>query len=411
MIKEHPYNSYLKSIYSFGILICLISHLFSFYIFQNIYAKLAAPASWYLQFLFLLVVSLILSIYIRIPYFKNSRVIALAFRYILIYLLSYPMGAQLDILLLLSISYILDTHAYLDKFQAHILSWPTIFILIFYQLPHKRYDTHIGFASIYNVITVAFILLCFNLFCYIYIHCEELFREEKNRYTLLQTNIIKLTEANLDLQNYTTEAVKIATEDERKRISREIHDSIGYTLTNIVMLLEASLRMTPDNNKDFEELLLLACEQARDGLSDIRKTLYTLRQQEHNMPSGIHSIHQLTVLFSKITGINVINDYGNVPLSFGNQLDLFLYRLVQESLVNTFKHANATQISIYYHQNENGLYVTIKDNGTGNAHPKEGIGLKGIRERLATFNGELLLNNTTDGFSISVYIPRQKLKP
>jgi signal transduction histidine kinase len=97
--------------------------------------------------------------------------------------------------------------------------------------------------------------------------------------------------------------------------------------------------------------------------------------------------------------------YGNTPWSFGETLDAVLYRLVQEGLTNSFRHGKATKIRIVFWSHEGELRITIWDNGTGSYSSDEGLGLRGMRERVEALGGSIDHHNTVDGYELSAVIP------
>ena len=170
-------------------------------------------------------------------------------------------------------------------------------------------------------------------------------------------------------------------------------------MTNVSMAMEAALRLIPPDDNELRKLILLTKEQARDGLKETRDALYRLRQHEVETIRGLQAVRKLASIFEQITGIHVKQDYSNVNGSFGDDVDRFLFRFVQEGLVNAFKHAKPTEIDIYFHLTDNILHVHIADNGRGCTALKEGIGMQGIRERLSRLGGELNLHCDSSGFA------------
>ncbi len=92
----------------------------------------------------------------------------------------------------------------------------------------------------------------------------------------------------------------------------------------------------------------------------------------------------------------------------GKKIDLAIYRLIQEGLTNAFRHGKATGITIILSYNNGFIYVSIWDNGRGSEKIDEGIGLKGMRERIEALNGKIETTSHQSGFTIKVKIPVDK---
>lgn len=227
----------------------------------------------------------------------------------------------------------------------------------------------------------------------------------KNDRDVLRNNLTQLTLTNLEYQKFAAHIEEEAADSERKRITRDIHDTVGYTMANVSMAMEAALRLIPPDDNELRKLILLTKEQARDGLKETRDALYRLRQHEVETIRGLQAVRKLASIFEQITGIHVKQDYSNVNGSFGDDVDRFLFRFVQEGLVNAFKHAKPTEIDIYFYLTDNILHVHIADNGRGCTALKEGIGMQGIRERLSRLGGELNLHCDSSGFALLANIP------
>ena len=159
------------------------------------------------------------------------------------------------------------------------------------------------------------------------------------------------------------------------------------------------------NPAKLEGMLNDTRQLAERCLQDTWQTLYKLRSINTPASRGFHSISQLVTAFKAATAITVDFQYGNTPWSFGETLDAVLYRLVQEGLANAFRHGKATSIRIVCWRHERELRITIWDNGMGSSSSYEGIGLRGIRERVGALGGSIDHHNTIDGYELNAVIP------
>jgi len=194
--------------------------------------------------------------------------------------------------------------------------------------------------------------------------------------------------------------------DERNRITRELHDELGYTLTNLIMMMEAGAVFL--KNEDRHELNNLFTEArflAENALEETRKTLHFLRQEEKPTAHGPNAIQELVDVFAESTKIEVNVHYGNLSWSFGERIDSAIRRFIQEGMTNAFRHGKATRITIYFWQTKNAIEISIRDNGAGAVEIKEGIGMIGMKERIEKLSGSVLAYNVVDGFELFASIP------
>ena len=220
----------------------------------------------------------------------------------------------------------------------------------------------------------------------------------------LTISLQRLTSANLNIQHQTSNIEKRSIDEERKRITRELHDLTGYTFTNILMLMESAIRKNGAENEELTHLLVLARDQAQEGLRETRNVLYRLRKEELPI-RGLMAINRMVRIFEEITGMTVTQTYTNISSSYTEEIDRFIYKFVQETLLNAFKHAHASQVDIHYYVLDSLLSISVQDNGQGTSVVHEGIGLSGIRERLEKLGGNLQTKHDLGGFTIIARLP------
>ena len=221
----------------------------------------------------------------------------------------------------------------------------------------------------------------------------------------LDRAVANLANANKTFLRISRAAEERSTRDERNRITRELHDSIGYTLTNLIMTTRAAKALAGIDGDRLQATLDSACEQAQRGLAETRRCLHQLREQEVLEPYGLSMVHRLATTYEKATGVHVDVQYTNVPMSFGGEIDAFIYQFVQEGLTNSFRHGKATRVRLHFWKDADAMRMHLWDNGVGAATITEGIGLLGMREQLGKLGGTLEARNVADGFKLSVEIP------
>lgn len=220
----------------------------------------------------------------------------------------------------------------------------------------------------------------------------------------LRKSNIRLVEFNISLQDYTIRAQRENIINERNRISREIHDSVGYILTNLIAILDYTRELVLTGQELALEKLNCCREQARTALEEIRRAVRALRPPvEINYQQAIYS---LTKAFSETTGVEVNMLFSKSVEKMDDEYEKHIYRIIQEALTNSFRHGQASKITISLSIKQKQLWVIIEDNGLGIKDFKFGCGLTGIRERIKPLGGVMRIESAPgEGFTIKVYLP------
>lgn len=280
-------------------------------------------------------------------------------------------------------------------FSDAALAWP--------QFPDTVTDVDVFLTSAIGVVIVVVMV-------YLQVKCrqETALRQE---IPSLRETIDELSAANLGYSSFTELARQQSALEERNRITREIHDGVGYTLTNIIMLSEVSLDTCPADQPTLYENIDAIRMQAKTGLYDTRRALRELRSTEIGIPRGVQAIRNLVQTYSRATGIAAKLEM-LVPNDVFDSSDLFLsaYRFVQEALTNTFRHGHATSVLVRAQRDLDWVIVSVTDDGIGASAVNEGIGLQGMRERIESLGGELRYSGV-NGFTVIARIPVQRVSP
>lgn len=198
-----------------------------------------------------------------------------------------------------------------------------------------------------------------------------------------------------------------AQEEERKHLSRELHDSVGQLLTGVGLQLRA-LRSTPLPPDQMREQLDEACRLNAEALRQVRDLALGLRPALLDDVSLITALEWQTRQFSRQTGIaaslEANGEIDNLPETHRT----CIYRCVQEALTNCSKHAQAKNIRIIVRSSASTVHVVIEDDGIGFDASKSGrgLGLLGMRERVSGVNGSLSVTSRTQwGTALVLEIP------
>ena len=229
--------------------------------------------------------------------------------------------------------------------------------------------------------------------------------KEVSTSSFLKKSVMELSTANVGFQEYASKVKEVASREERNRIIREVHDSTGYTLTNITMMMEAAQDLVYTNPAKLKEVLSTTKEISQSSLQQIRKTLRMLGQEKEQLENPIAMLHKIFLTFEQATNIKVQTTYRNLAQAPLHLIDARLFRIVQESLTNAFWHGEATKVSVQFWY-ENGLTIIIADNGKGSENIVEGIGLRSMREQLSEIQGTVEIHSIKGaGFMLEIFIP------
>ncbi|MCK9858038.1 sensor histidine kinase [Paenibacillus sp. ATY16] len=207
----------------------------------------------------------------------------------------------------------------------------------------------------------------------------------------------------------------VAQEEERKRISREIHDGPAQSLANIVLRTEIVERMLL--KKEFQmvqdELLDLK-GQVRSGLEEIRKIIFNLRPMALDDLGLVPALRKFAHDFEDKTKIRTIFELNGKEVRMPSAMEAGVFRLVQEAFTNAQKHARASFVTLEVAFTTETVTITIVDNGIGfhseqaeaHAQSNSSFGLIGMRERVDLLEGRMEIDSKLgQGTKIIINIP------
>lgn len=218
--------------------------------------------------------------------------------------------------------------------------------------------------------------------------------------------IQRLVNANMEYQRYALEVEKSTVRAERERISREIHDTVGYAFTNQRMMLEASTVLFDRDHQRLKKLIIQAQESLTQGYQQVRSALRALRSVGTPVPSLNNRILQLTRQFSDVSGVEVKYEAVGTGGTGSEELDQAMFRSVQEGITNAFCHGGARNVTVTLSRRDGVVHLRVLDDGIGSEVVQEGIGITGMRERLAPFSGAVNYRSLSPGFVLEIEVPR-----
>jgi len=208
-------------------------------------------------------------------------------------------------------------------------------------------------------------------------------------------------------------SIIMAQEEERKRVAREIHDGPAQSLANIVMRAEFCLKLMEKNPELLKEELHSLMDLVRASLQDVRKIIFDLRPMSLDdlglVPALKRYVEQYTRDNNIFVEITVLGTEYDIPSS----LVIAIFRVIQESMTNVRKYANATEVVIKIEYLPDRINVVVRDNGKGFdvekvLSEKNGVafGIVGMRERIQLLKGKFEIKSTLGkGTEVIISVP------
>jgi signal transduction histidine kinase len=189
------------------------------------------------------------------------------------------------------------------------------------------------------------------------------------------------------------EAERRRGSEERLRIARDLHDVLGHHISLINVQAGVALYLMDDDPEQARSALTAIKQSSRDLLREMRSTLGVLRgvdeEPPHQPVAGLARLDEL-VEATRAAGLPVTVEIGGEPRELPPSVDTAAYRIIQEALTNTRKHAGPAHASVLLTYTEDGITMRIDDDGTGPAGSSDGgDGIPGMRERAAALGGML----------------------
>lgn len=191
----------------------------------------------------------------------------------------------------------------------------------------------------------------------------------------------------------------VSQENERKRIAAELHDGLGQSLAIIKNRAALSLTTPQDHERALEQLGEITAAAA-EAIDEVRHVAYDLRPYQLDRLGLTRALQSMLEKIQDSGGLSIMSEIDEIDNIFPKELEINLYRIVQESVSNIIKHAQATQARVMIKRGGREVSLTIEDNGRGfnpaeasaaetnNRRGAGGFGLIGIRERAYTLGGK-----------------------
>ena len=255
------------------------------------------------------------------------------------------------------------------------------------------------------------LMVCFNILLFV-LFMILLFTGQKEENARIRKLNEQLNQANDQLRDYAVNMERMTEMRERNRLAREIHDTLGHTLTGIIMGADAGLALFDAAPEESKKRIQVVAQSARDGLTDVRRSIKALRPDALERSSLAEALEGLVENFHLTTSAEIDYSQEAGPLEFAADEEDTLYRVVQEGMTNAVRHGHADRIAIRLTRAGDVVTVSVRDNGSGSGKTEEGFGLRHMRERLELLGGSFTYGNLSKeaadgytGFFITVELP------
>lgn len=229
--------------------------------------------------------------------------------------------------------------------------------------------------------------------------------EYKNLLDEVNEKNVELSAMNDQLSEYAETVEELAIIKERNRFARDVHDTLGHTMTLLISLLEVSSIMCKQDPVKTEEKLSEALKAARDGLKELRRSIKGLEPEKLDNENIISSIKKMIDDF-KPSGMVIDFTYEGFNSFALPAYSKVIFRVCQEALTNSLRHGRAKHVNIILKLADSKIKMFIFDDGCGSAGIKKGFGLSGMEQRVKDLGGDIVFGSDGEsGFNIRLEIP------
>jgi signal transduction histidine kinase len=220
----------------------------------------------------------------------------------------------------------------------------------------------------------------------------------------------ELETAHSELERYAEQARELAISEERNRVAREIHDSLGHYLTVVNVQLEAAGKLLDRDPEKAREAVARAKTSASETLSEVRRSVRALKPAAMEKQTGPGALATLARGFDG-TGIAVSFEVTGQERDLSPEAELLLYRALEEGLTNALKYSGGSRVEAKLAFEPSDVRLTVADNGHGSSGNVQGLGgtgfgIPGLKERASALGGKV---STADlnggGFVLEVELP------
>jgi signal transduction histidine kinase len=226
---------------------------------------------------------------------------------------------------------------------------------------------------------------------------------------------IEVSERARKLKSDRDEAIRAAIAEERGRIARELHDIVAHCVSVMVIQAGAAEDLLDRDPERARPPLHAVQETGRQAVAELGRMLGLLRGQQAELAlepqPGTAQLGELAEHMSK-AGLPVVLQVEGDPRPLPPGIELALYRVAQEALTNTLKHAGPSAARVVLRYGDHAVNLDVLDNGRSPGTPGTGHGLIGMRERVALYGGSLAAGQRPEGgYAVRAVLPADGMAP
>lgn len=293
------------------------------------------------------------------------------------------------------------------------LLWPLLFLSIFINRNYRYVTIVVSLVTLTVIVLVyafSFGSLLAIIGVFLVVRSSQI---RQNAYALTKSHLEQLDqahqelqEAHLELQEASAHSVRYAALEERTRLAREIHDGLGHQLTSLIIQLQALEIMQSTEPQHMPERIKQLISIARQALAEVRIAVKEWSNDE--MGLGLVALKGLITQTGQRSALKLTFTEDSPITEWSIQTSIVLYRVLQESLTNVLRHAQADTASVHIAEKDNHVYLRIADNGiyTNQDAVNIGYGLKSMIERCEQQGGTCQFEPVLpQGFCVQAVIP------
>jgi two-component system NarL family sensor kinase len=205
-----------------------------------------------------------------------------------------------------------------------------------------------------------------------------------------------------------------AQESERRRVARDLHDSVNQILSSVKFRMESVEEHLQHKDKSLRAVVANAKLSLENAIHEVRRISQNLRPSELDDLGVVSAVRSMCEEFEAATKIDVDLKFSRFPKDLSPEVEVTVYRIIQEALSNVAKHSQATRLTIRCAKEHSQLALQIRDNGKGSPDQEivaksgkdSGMGLLNMKERAAYVGGIVSVHSSLKrGMEISVQLP------
>ncbi len=276
-------------------------------------------------------------------------------------------------------------HSYTFSFLIIVLGYLSFII---YKISTPSLYPNLGHISLSSIIALlGFVFLSSIL----YFLKEQIIQRSKlsNSMNEVEEKNIKLEKAYSKLKEHSEALEEMAALKERNRISRELHDTVGHTLTTVLVEIEAGKRLLVKDKPGGLDKITLAQEQVRKGLKDIRSSV-TMMKEGKDLIEFIPSLKLILEDTKLHTDVKIHYDI-SLDRNISKTYEKIIYNSLLEGITNGIKHGDAKEFIFKLYDSDENIFFYLEDKGLGSEDIILGFGLTNMKESVESVNGEFNL--------------------